>query len=273
MSLANLAVTELILPSAEEISSGTPPVGPGYRTFEANTIHIRDEDGKLVEIEGISSSIDSMEGDLPTSGSFAVTGALIDVTKLEAEETRALTDLGYETMSLDLAGSGVWEPEAETLTIPELRINASKAASLSLSFTLGGVTREVVSQLNKNSDKPEEAIALLQNVTVIDARVRLEDASLTGRVLDQEARKAGVETSQFVAGITGTLPLMLGILQNAELQAQVAEAVTQFLNTPGSLELTATPAGPVPLSQIMGTAMLAPQMIPQILSVGIAANQ
>jgi len=273
MSLAGLKVTGLLLPSPAEMKADTPPVGPGYKTLEANTIEIRNEDGKVADIAKISSSIDGMDGDLPTGGQFAVTGATVDVKQLEAKESKTLTDLGYETLTVDLAGSGKWDPDAATLVIPEMKIDAKNAASLSLSFSLGGVTRDVITQLNEKSDKPEEAMALLQNVTVDNAKIRLDDASLTGRILDQEAQKAGVETPQYVAGLTGSLPLMLGMLQNKELEGQVAEAVTQYLNTPGSLELNAAPSAPVPLSQIMGTAMLAPQMIPQILSVGITANQ
>jgi len=273
MSLASLNVTELLLPSQQELEADTPPVGPGYKTLEATTIEIRNEDGKVADIAKITSSIDGMDGDLPTGGQFAVTGATVDVKQLEAKESKALTDLGYETLTVDIAGSGNWDPEAATLVIPEMKIDAKDAASLSLSLSLGGVTRDVVTQLNEKSDKPEEAMALLQNVTVENAKIRLDDASLTGRILEHEAQKAGVETPQYVAGLTGTLPLMLGMLQNKELEGQVAAAVTQYLNTPGSLELNAAPSAPVPLSQIMGTAMLAPQMIPQILSVGITANQ
>lgn len=273
MSLASLNVTDLLLPSPAEMEADTPPVGPGYKTLEATAIEIRNEDGKVADIAKISSSIDGMDGDLPTAGQFAVTGATVDVKQLEAEETKTLTDLGYETLTVDIAGSGKWDPEAATLVIPEMKIDAKEAASLSVSLSLGGVTRDVVTQLNAKSDKPEEAMALLQNVTVDNAKIRLDDASLTGRILDQEAQKAGVETPQYVAGLTGSLPLMLGMLQNKELEGQVSAAVTQYLNTPGSLELTAAPSAPVPLSQIMGTAMLAPQMIPQILSVGITANQ
>ncbi|WP_209009526.1 hypothetical protein [Labrenzia sp. PO1] len=273
MSLADLKVTELLLPTPEEAASDTPPVGPGYKTFEANSIQIRDEDNQIADITKISSSIDAMDGDLPTAGSFAVTGATIDVKELESKETKSLTDLGYETLTVDVAGSGKWDPEAATLVVPELKIDAKEAASLSLSFSMGGVTREVVTQLNEKSEKPEEAMALLQNVTIENAKIRLDDASLTGRVLDQESKKAGVDTPTYVAGLTGTLPMMLGMLQNKELEGKVTQAVTQFLNTPGSLELTAAPGAPVPLSQIMGTAMFAPQMIPQILSVGITANQ
>ena len=273
MSLETVNVTGLVLPAADEANAAQAAVGPGYRTFEAATIQVRDEDGKVAEIEKISSSIDSMEGDLPTSGQFAITGATIDVKEIEAEEAKSLTDLGYETLSIDVSGSGKWDPEAATVEVPALNINAKDAASLTISFSLGGVTRDVVAQLDDTSDNPEEAMALLQNVTVANAKIRLDDESLTGRILDQEAGKAGVEVPVYVAGLTGSLPLMLGVLQNQELEGKVTEAVTEFLTTPGSLELMASPGTPVPIAQIVGTAMLAPQMIPQILSVGITANQ
>ena len=273
MSLETLNVTELVLPSAEETAAGNAPTNPGYRTFDVKNIQVRDEDGKVADIQSISSSIDSMDGDLPTSGSFMLSGATIDVKQLEVEEAKSLTELGYETLSLDVSASGTWDPDAATVNIPELKIDAKDAASLSLSLSLGGVTREVVEQLEEKSENPEEAMALLQNVSVINAKIRLDDDTLTGRILDQEAKKAGVEVPVFVSQLTGTLPLMLGMLQNKELEEQVAQAVTEFLTTPGSLEIVAAPAAPVPFSQVMGTAMIAPQMIPQILSVGITANQ
>ncbi|MET1415152.1 hypothetical protein ABVF61_22965 [Roseibium sp. HPY-6] len=272
MSLESLDATELVLPSAEEAASGGAG-SPGYKTVDIKNVQIQDEDGKVADIAAISSSIDSMDGDLPTSGTFSLTGAIIDVNQLEAEETKSLRELGYETLSLDVSASGKWDPEAATIDIPELKIDAKDAASLSISLALGGVTREVIEQLEEKSNKPEEAMGLLQNVTLVNAKIRLDDASLTGRILDQEAQKAGVEVPVYVAGLTGSLPLMLGMLQNKELEGQVAQAVTEYLNTPGSLEVVAAPGAPVPFSQVMGTAMLAPQMIPQILSVGITANQ
>ncbi|MCX2723125.1 hypothetical protein [Roseibium salinum] len=273
MSLNNLKVTELLLPSAEEVAANKSPVGPGYRSLEINTVQIRDEDGKVADVDKIMSSIDSMDGDLPTSGSFSISGAKIDVKQIESEEAKALTDLGYETLSMNITGSGKWDPETATLVIPELKIDAQEAASLSLSLSLGGVTREVIAKLGDNPEEPEEAMALLQNVAIENAKIRLDDASLTGRILDQEAEKAGVAKSDYVSGLTSTLPMMLSMLQNKDLETQVAEAVTQYLNSPGSLQITAAPGAPVPMAQIMGTAMLAPQMIPQILSVSVTANQ
>ncbi len=273
MTLASLKASDLLLPSAEEAKDGASPANPGYKTLEIDTVQISNEDGKVADVEKIYSSIDGMDGDLPTSGQFSITGAKIDVTNLESTETKSLTDLGYTTLNVSVSGSGKWDPDAATLSIPDLKIIAEEAASLSLSLSLGGVTRDVVTQLNDKTKKPEEAMGLMQNVSVDHAKIRLDDASLTGRILDQEAKKAGIDTPAYVSGLTGSLPMMLGMLQNKDFEGQVAKAVTDFLNAPGSLEITAAPGAPVPVSQIMGTAMLAPQMIPQILAVGITANK
>ncbi|GAA0771685.1 hypothetical protein E1180_04460 [Roseibium denhamense] len=272
LSLQSLTATELLLPSKEELASDTPPPGPGYKSLEINTVAINDENGKVADIQSITSVIDELDGTLPTAGRFSLTGATVDVNALEDDDVQPLKDLGYQTLTVNLNGEATWDPDAATVDLKEFKIDAEDAASLSLAFSLGGVTREVVTELNAKSDKPEEAMALLQNVTISSATIRVDDSSLTGRILDQEAKKAGVETPQYVAGLTGSLPLMLGMLQNQALQDQVASAVTQYLNDPQSLQVTAAPGAPVPISQIMGTAMIAPQMIPQILSVAITAN-
>lgn len=272
MTLKTMSVSDLLLPSPEEVKNKSA-AGPGYSSLEINTVEISDKDGKVADVAQIVSMIDGMDGDLPTSGKFAVTGVTVDVKEIEAKEAKSLTDLGYERLSLNISGSGQWDPDAATLVIPDLKIDGQDAAALSLSLSLGGITRDLVTKLNENADKPEEAMGLLQGITVANIKIRLDDSSLTGRILDQEAQKAGIETSQYVSGLTGTLPLMLGMLQNKDLEKQVADAVTTYLNNPGSLEITAAPGAPVPMAQLMGTAMIAPQMIPQILAVGITANQ
>lgn len=273
MTLASMAATDLLLPSPAEIEGDGSSIDPSYKTFEALDIQITDVGNQVAGIASITSTIDGMDGDQPTSGSFAVSGILLDVAKIQAEEAKSLQELGYDTLSLNVSGSGKWEPDAGTLVIPDLKISGENAATLSLSLSLGGVTRDVVDQLNASADNPEESLGILQGISIAGVTIRLDDSSLTGRILDQEAKKAGVDTSQYVAGLTSSLPLMLGMLQNKDLEAQVAGAVTEYLNAPGSLEITVAPAAPVPMAQIMGTVMIAPQMIPQILSLGITANQ
>ncbi|MEP3048896.1 MAG: hypothetical protein ABJL55_21335 [Roseibium sp.] len=273
MTLQTMKVTDLLLPAAAELKDDAASVGPGYKSLEIMNVAISDEEGQVAEIEKIQSAIDGMDGDLPTSGHFSISGAKVNVKEIEAEEAKTLSALGYETLTVNVSGSGKWDPEAATLMVPDLKIDGTDVAALSLSLSLGGITRDVVNQLDASQDNPEEALALLQGMTVSNIKIRLDDASLTGRVLDQEAKNAGVDVPQYIAGLTGSLPLMLGMLQNKELETKVTEAITQYLNEPGSLEITATPGAPVPMAQIMGTAMIAPQMIPQILSLGITANE
>ena len=45
-----------------------------------------------------------------------------------------------------------------------------------------------------------------------------------------------------------------------------------YLDAPKSLTITAKPAQPLPMSQIMGAAMMAPQSLPTVLGAEVAAN-
>lgn len=273
MTMASMTATDLLLPSPAEIEGDEAAVDPSYRTLEALDIQVRNEDRQIAAIAALNSTIDGMDGDQPTSGRFSATGILIDVSEIQTDEAETLQSLGYETLSLNVSASAKWDPDAGTVTIPDLTVDGENAATLSVSLSLGGVTREVVKQLDASSEDPETARALLQGISIAGATIRLDDASLTGRILDSQAQRVGVDRSKYVANLTDRLPLMLGMLQNKDLETQATDAVTLYLNSPGSLEISAAPAAPVPMAQIFGTAVIAPQMIPQILSLGITANQ
>ncbi len=45
------------------------------------------------------------------------------------------------------------------------------------------------------------------------------------------------------------------------------------LSNPKSLEMAAKPAAPVPFAQLVGTVMMAPQTLPNVLAVEVAANE
>ncbi|MEP2435261.1 MAG: hypothetical protein ABJH93_00005, partial [Roseibium sp.] len=72
--------------------------------------------------------------------------------------------------------------------------------------------------------------------------------------------------------LEGGLPMMLSMHQNPEFQTKVSAALGSFLKRPESLKVTASPSAPVPVAQLMGTVMMAPHTLPQVLGIDIAAN-
>lgn len=266
--------TDLVLPSAAEIAAGDEEtlIGPSYSTIEVMDATFEDEDNKGASVGRIFLAIDEMKGDLPTASRIAVDGLMIDVSNLGKDGQKELTKLGYTSLDLGLEGNGRWDPDTGAVDLEKLALTGKDMGTLNISMKLGGVTRDIVEQLKATSDNPQQAMGLVQGVSVSNLKIRVDNDSIVDRVLDAQANEVGTDRAGLITQINSTLPLMLGVLQNPEFQNAVAAAVGTFLQNPVSLEAVAAPAAPVPVSQIMGTAMMAPQSLPQILGVSLTAN-
>lgn len=275
MELSSFNATALTLPAPGEVKGNgtTPGVGPNYATLEINGISLVSEDGNAFDIARLTSTIDAMSGDLPTAGSFSIEELTVEAENLDEDGKKALTDLGYETMTISVSGTGAWDPEAATLKVSDLNIEGEDAGALTVSLALGGVTREVMEQLNTTQDDPGKALGIVQGVLVENITITLDNESLVERVLDAQAKEAGTDRAAFVTQLNAGLPMMLTMLQNQAFQDKVSTAVATFLENPVNLTVTAAPANPVPVPQIMGAAMMAPQSLPQVLGVDIQANK
>ncbi|MXN64503.1 hypothetical protein GR183_06265 [Stappia sp. GBMRC 2046] len=275
LTVQGLKTTDTVLPSPEEVSkAGTSnAVAPLYRSAEVNGIEIQTDDQGVVPIEQIKVTVDAMDGDLPTAGTISMRGLKLSRDELDDDGKKMLTDLGYEEVSLAVHGVGKWTPDDGRLNMERISISGENVADLSLSARINGVTRDLVEKLDKAQGNAQEAMGLLQGLSIEHLSIDLQNKSVIERVLDMQAAEAGTDRAAFVGQLTGALPLLLSILNNPQFQDKVATALTTFLNEPNSLRAVAAPANPVPVAQIIGAAMIAPQTLPDILSVDIQANQ
>lgn len=275
LTVQSLKTTDTVMPSPEEVSkaSANNAIAPLYRSAEVNGIEIQTEDQGAVPIEQIRVTVDALDGDLPTAGTISLRGLKLSREELDDDGKKMLADLGYEEVIISVRGVGKWTPDDGKLNMETISISGENVADLSLSARINGVTRELVEQLDKAQGNPQEALGLLQGLSIEHLSIDLQNKSVVERVLDKQAREAGTDRSAFVGQLTGALPLILSILNNPQFQEKVATALTTFLQEPNSLRAIATPASPVPVAQIIGAAMVAPQTLPDILGVDIQANQ
>ncbi|MBO6757090.1 MAG: hypothetical protein JJ902_12245 [Roseibium sp.] len=274
LDIGSFMATDLVLPSVAEVAASDelPLSGPSYRTLEILDVKVTGDEGNTVELDRVFSAIDGMSGDLPTDIRFSLDNVRLDAASLDSETEKTLTDLGYDKVAVNVAGAGKWDPDTATADISELIVSGDDVGTIKLQLTLGGITRDLVDQLNTTGGSPEDAFGLVQGVTIGGLMIDLQNASLVERVLDMQANDAGMDRAAYVQQLSATLPLMLAVLQNQAFQDKVAGALTAFLNDPISLNVSAAPQNPVPMAQIMGTVMMAPQALPDILGIEIIAN-
>ncbi|MCY6380119.1 hypothetical protein [Hoeflea prorocentri] len=217
-----------------------------------------------------------------------IDGLEIDLSDVkDAQAQQAINGMGYQTLSGDVVLNGHWAPETGEIALTEYALTLDDVGRLDMQFSISGYTLEFIKglqqmqeQMAKQDDdgKSQQAMGLammgmMQQLTFNSLSVRFDDASLTNKVLDMVASRQGMSRDQMVQGLQGMMPLLLAQLQNPEFQKQVTEAVSLYLSDPKSIEITAQPEAPLPFASVAGSAMGAPQTLPQVLNVSVTANQ
>ncbi len=254
--------------------------------FEGATIGSVDveKDGKTV----FSLADASIGNEIGDDGTFTAEFDLGDFTADltagdDAEATKAVQEVGYGTLSGEIAGSATWDPASGLLELDPFDINVKDAGSLSFTYGISGYTpafieslRQLQQQMAANPDNQQASgmavMGLISQLYLNSADITFVDDSLTGKLLDYYAEKNGQTREQLIEGLTGMLPMFLSYLQNPDFQKDVTDSVTAYLNDPKSLSITVAPANPVPATQLIGAAMGAPQTLPSVLSLSVSAN-
>ena len=266
--------TNAVLPSPDEIASDLSATlfKPTFGELEILDTTVTDEDGSQFSVNRIFAATDGSDGDLPTDFRFALEDMVLHTQHLQREGRDALTNLGYDTLTVSASGHVEWYPASEIAVLGPVEIRVDDAAEAKTTFTLTGVSRTIMEELNKSGEEPDDVLSLLQGVGISSASIHVDNAGLVGRVLDQQAKQAGTDRAGMVAQLQSALPLMMTFVKNPDFRTSLTTALTEFLENPVSLSVSADPAAPVPVSQIMGLAFVTPQGLPQLLGLQVSAN-
>jgi hypothetical protein len=206
----------------------------------------------------------------------------IDFTKMPEPQAQAtMAEIGYSQMSGRVTGTGTWNTDSGDLSFAE-QFTLDDAAELNIDFSIGGYTPQLIAalqEMQKNMEnQSDEAmgfamLGLMQQLEIDKISIELVDDSATNRLLDYAAKKQGTNREGVIAQAKGTLPFALAQLQNPEFAAKVSAAVGAFLDNPGSLRIVAAPPAPVPVAQVMASAMSAPQAVIGVLGLDVTANE
>lgn len=240
-------------------------------SLAVNEISITSADGPPVTIDSVRIQTTDYVDGYPAAGTFEVAGMEIDVAAAGADDPTAqqMIALGYEKLVLGLSGASSWDEAAGVATLEELTIEAENVGELTLTAVIGGLSGDVLAELQK----PEPNMEVMQQVTLNEASLSFSDASITNKLLDVQAQQMGVDRAAFVEQISAALPLMLSMVGNPGFQDKLAAAAGVFLRDPQNIAITVTPAQPVDLMTLMMTAQTAPQTLPDMLNAEVQANQ
>ncbi len=241
-----------------------------------------------------NAAISSIEGKADIAGDESKIGFDAKISGIKADlpppppKSKAMIEaLNLQHISGDVVMSGAWEVASGKVDINEYSLDFDDIGKLNIKASISGYTADFVKALQEaqaamaaNPDKKAAnqtfglaMMGLMQQLSFNGASIRFDDASITSRVLDAVGQQQGVSGEQMAQSLKGMAPLMLARLNMPQLQAQISEALSAYLDNPQSIEIKAQPLNPVAVPAIMGAAMGAPQTLPDVLGVTVAANE
>lgn len=269
-TVSSLKVTNYVGPSPAKIKAKSA-AGTRFDKVEATGIEITDEKEKTVPIAALNFSAADYVADVPRKIGFEVKGIEVPVDAAD-EATKDLAELGYTKLSLDAAIAGSWDDKTGRVVVDRIAITGTQVGGLKLAFTLGGLTPAVLEELKKAENDQAKQMELIQGLTVEKLSIRYEDASLAKRILDSQAKKQGVPADALVQQLNAMVPMLVSTIGNKDFEAKISAAAAAFLKAPKSLTVSANPSKPLPVAEIMGAAMMAPQSLPTVLGADVKAN-
>lgn len=288
LSIAGIRANGLRIPA----ENATDPLSQVtvYDRIGVDSIVMKDGDSEIATLKNFNGNMQVPEGD---NGKLTFSGGvdelhvnLADMKGPNADKSREMMNkLGYETLDMSVDLRGYWTPNDGHLVLQTEKIAMKDAASLNLSLDLGGYTPEFMASVRQisrdmSNATPEQKSAqglalmgLMQQLVFNSASIRIDDSSLTGRILDFIAEQQGVKRADVINQAKGVIPFMLARLGNTDFAANVTEAVSAYLDDPKNIEISAQPAEPLPFAIVMATGMTAPQSLPEKLGMKVTANQ
>ena len=270
ITVASLKITNYVGQSPEKIRAKTT-TGERFDRIEATDIEITDDKDQTVPIGALTVTTSDFVAGIPRKIGFEMKALKVPVDSSK-EAMKDLADLGYTELSLDAGFTGAWDDKAGRVTIDQMSITGANIGGLKLSFTLGNITPEVVDAFKKAENDQAKQMELVQAVTVEKLSVRYDDASLAKRMLGSLAKKQGIPEQALVQQLGAMVPMTVSMIGNKDFEAKISAAAAAFLKAPKSLTVSAAPAKPTPVAEIMGAAMMAPQSLPTMLGADVKAN-
>lgn len=223
------------------------------------------------------------EADGTYRSNTVIDGLFINLAAIPDPKTQAVfQQLGYETISGSLTGNGSYNPNDGLAAVDDMKLALKDMFDLSLSYKITGYTPEMGEKLakaqlamEKGTPAPQAFGAILPDLAGIkldSLNLALTDQSLTGKLLDFQAQQMGTTGDQLAQAAPMMIGLGMGGLGMPQFTEMVTEAVGKFLKDKGTLSVTAQPAQPVSIVEVVMKGQADPSSVPNLIGLKVASQ-
>ncbi|NMG38397.1 hypothetical protein GRZ55_03970 [Chelativorans sp. ZYF759] len=283
LEIDGAVLTGIILPSEEAAEDDRFGGFFYYETADIAELRASMAGEEVFVLNGLNVSVSPLVADQPMAFSATAENFEADLTGIEDEMTRqTLRRLGYEQVTGRLESTGSWTPEDGRLVLDRNDLTIDDGGTIGFALDITGYTAEFMRALSEVQRTMQDregdaaggmaAMGLMQQLNLASADIYFRDDALTGRVLELFAEDQGMRPQDVVNQAKAILPFLLAQIGAPQLGSMISGAVSEYLDNPQSLRVSARPAEPVPFSLLMAGAMASPQALADQIGLEVVAN-
>ncbi len=268
VSLAKFGIGGLALPAPDAIrAAAASPANVDYASLAPQISYIEADKLNVALPSVLTASLDRLRldlgdyaGVLPKTIGVDLAGLDLPAWLIPSDRARELlARFGYDELHLD-AGTNV------DATVPgEIAVKDFHAAMKGAGGIVGSA--DLAGSLPSDIAGVRQALSAL---ALKDGTVTMTDDSIVGRLLAAQAQHLKVDPEKFRDQFAASLPLMLMLLNNRDLQTRLTPALQGFVRNGGTFTVSAKPSAPVPLAELASTATGQPFTLFGLLSADVS---
>lgn len=266
-TIGAVRLTDVRLPG---ITPDTPQTSDFLGDFESiavDALTARSPEGEEISFDAMRAALATRD-DGTEAGEIALTGLVFALDLFEEPTASEIRALGYESLVVSLEGAGSWQRDSGRAVLDSARLGVEGMGAVELQGGANGLTPQTLTALQTGGLDFARLLDVLGTVTLTGLTVSLEDDGLTDRLIGTLTNGGG-DRGAVVGQLVEALAVPLAQLGDTPFTQAALGAVRDFLQEPGRLTLSAQPSADVSALQVIGAAMLNPQLLPEILALTI----
>jgi hypothetical protein len=201
-----------------------------------------------------------------TNVAYAIRDLKVDLRRLDAGGGRDhLMALGYQDLVAGAQARVSLQSKNRAIVIETAGLSLDQIGKLDITARLEDV------DIDKAMADPMAGEALLEAAHIGPIELRLADLGLAARFYTHAAKSAGVSSDAVRAGLAAEVRAQAVAMFGPALAGRSADAIAQFLQSPGSITARITPAAGQPPLSVADVKRLAPPELMQRLTITLEA--
>ncbi|WP_422374559.1 hypothetical protein [Roseibium sp.] len=246
-----------------DVARAFMPLSFGY---EIKGLDVVTPDKDQVKIGAAEMTVSTTVSPIPTNVFVRNEGIQVPVRAIDDPEAEALfTALGLENVVWSDETRLYWDEATLELRLEKFMVEIEGLGRAELSARFANVPKSLF------EDPEGQGQMALIVAQFVDASLTFRDDGLASKGIAHIAEEQGIPENVFREALVAQAAQATAPVQNEAFTKMVSDAASKFLENPGELKVTLTPAAAVPLAQILGS-MAAPQTLPDLLAVKIEAK-